>query len=1208
MEKKQLTTSSSFTELFHEDGHVKQEGQEDENYQLTIDDDAATDVSMARTGAAVVPGVSTNKPTDKEEDVNMDATNATDEKTVNTSLPKVQVDTERPSSSYCKTRNEYDSSANDNGHGISSGLAHLNLTPMKMPDSAMNITAHDDEDEEEEGVTDTVESTNPNAMTESETNTNMHATDDDGEEGNQILEVNEDGSVNDNINDTGSTCTPPPLSEPRTPPPHKEITSSYQTPIQSESSIFATSITSMNETNMVQYSPHQQLTKARSHTSLFLPDGSTPPNPAPQAAFYPALGSVNFPTARGGSHNALQSFAASPPKLQLEKSPLLFTSVPLDALHSIAGFLSAKEWLNVGLVSKDALIACREVMNKVRMHGFKCAVEVVSSWEIGEHCDAKELAALYIQNGVPIYPAPFGHTYHTVDWRMKIEAKEINKNNAANNDNTKSPEDDTIPTENTTLPSQPLQKQVDRFYADQINSRADPNESPSNLASPDPPLTYLENKGLFWRNIHYTARGIVTENTLSTTPRHLRSREHAMNMNPNRPPPGGDFELFTFFDEEEDGDINFNPPMIDQGIMGFGVNDMMDHHAAQARDDRVPPFGPGRFPGGLPELHDREVYMVQNNSNDESTNERERINSASTQTASMTSHASKDGLSVHKGLRFPAKCHGHLHHRHCQRQGAVNDEKGKMVNGELSMSADFFYPKQIDDLHNNNLEHEVVSKMDLKVYSYETDVQYENLKRVPKANENCSFESLNDIVQYYESHLLSHLDRSDYYAFNESMLDFWDEFFAVTATVHFHDRYTPVPRMSYKHRFLNRPCPKAFGTVQCEIERIKVQSKNRGANMTGRLFPTYEYRLFIRDRRRVPQFDVPLEREEVHPRVDTVLMTAKHKSRNYSGPSSGNTSSGKKGVNNYHFYMPQQEDIDDHLSVVNESLGLRNPQEGYRQQEIPGSNNELGRLQSNFIGTEFQIFCPCDDPNVSIQDKVEERKSMDPQIVPSTEKTKKRSISLLRRSRSMRRQSHDNDAIHGNRKGRISPWSSFSKKNLSRDVVPEGERSQVNEIGAITYTANLLGNRPRVMDICIPQINEETGLSVQFAASGENNEEISILNNLKSLSHLQNSSNDDEGDPISAKLDSLRLMSLQNRPPWWNVELGAFVLNFGGRVSVASVKNFQLCDRNNHENIMLQFGRIDGRHSFTMDFSYPLSPLQAFAISVSSLQSKISFA
>jgi tubby-related protein 1 len=89
--------------------------------------------------------------------------------------------------------------------------------------------------------------------------------------------------------------------------------------------------------------------------------------------------------------------------------------------------------------------------------------------------------------------------------------------------------------------------------------------------------------------------------------------------------------------------------------------------------------------------------------------------------------------------------------------------------------------------------------------------------------------------------------------------------------------------------------------------------------------------------------------------------------------------------------------------------------------------------------------------------------------------------------------------------------------------------------------------------------------------------------------------------------DDFGLLALQNRPPWWNIELGSFVLNFGGRVSVASVKNFQLCDRTDQDYIMLQFGRIQGRHSFTMDFQYPLTAVQAFAIAISSLQSKISF-
>ena len=104
---------------------------------------------------------------------------------------------------------------------------------------------------------------------------------------------------------------------------------------------------------------------------------------------------------------------------------------------------------------------------------------------------------------------------------------------------------------------------------------------------------------------------------------------------------------------------------------------------------------------------------------------------------------------------------------------------------------------------------------------------------------------------------------------------------------------------------------------------------------------------------------------------------------------------------------------------------------------------------------------------------------------------------------------------------------------------------------------------------------------------------------------IQQQQQDDNDSTITAP--DFGLMALQNRPPWWNVELGSFVLNFGGRVSVASVKNFQLCEPTDHDTIILQFGRINGRHSFTMDFQHPLSAVQAFSMAISSLQSKISF-
>ena len=39
-------------------------------------------------------------------------------------------------------------------------------------------------------------------------------------------------------------------------------------------------------------------------------------------------------------------------------------------------------------------------------------------------------------------------------------------------------------------------------------------------------------------------------------------------------------------------------------------------------------------------------------------------------------------------------------------------------------------------------------------------------------------------------------------------------------------------------------------------------------------------------------------------------------------------------------------------------------------------------------------------------------------------------------------------------------------------------------------------------------------------------------------------------------------------------QLGAYCLNFGGRVTHASVKNFQLVSDDNPERIILQFGKV----------------------------------
>jgi hypothetical protein len=99
-----------------------------------------------------------------------------------------------------------------------------------------------------------------------------------------------------------------------------------------------------------------------------------------------------------------------------------------------------------------------------------------------------------------------------------------------------------------------------------------------------------------------------------------------------------------------------------------------------------------------------------------------------------------------------------------------------------------------------------------------------------------------------------------------------------------------------------------------------------------------------------------------------------------------------------------------------------------------------------------------------------------------------------------------------------------------------------------------------------------------------------------------------------------KLLQLVNVKPKWDDVHGGHVLNFQGRVTESSVKNFQLCcpellssgggglsdQRNDSLNseVVLQFGKA-GKDKFTMDVRYPLSIYTAFAMCVACLDGKL---
>ncbi|XP_017582681.1 tubby-related protein 1 isoform X2 [Corvus hawaiiensis] len=138
------------------------------------------------------------------------------------------------------------------------------------------------------------------------------------------------------------------------------------------------------------------------------------------------------------------------------------------------------------------------------------------------------------------------------------------------------------------------------------------------------------------------------------------------------------------------------------------------------------------------------------------------------------------------------------------------------------------------------------------------------------------------------------------------------------------------------------------------------------------------------------------------------------------------------------------------------------------------------------------------------------------------------------------------------------------------------------ELSAVVYETNVLGFKgPRKMTVIIPGMNADCE-RVPIRPRNDND---------GLLMRWQNRNMDN-------------VIELHNKAPVWNDETQSYVLNFHGRVTHASVKNFQIVHSSDPDYIVMQFGRV-ADDAFTMDYNYPLCAVQAFAIALSSFDGKL---
>ena len=134
------------------------------------------------------------------------------------------------------------------------------------------------------------------------------------------------------------------------------------------------------------------------------------------------------------------------------------------------------------------------------------------------------------------------------------------------------------------------------------------------------------------------------------------------------------------------------------------------------------------------------------------------------------------------------------------------------------------------------------------------------------------------------------------------------------------------------------------------------------------------------------------------------------------------------------------------------------------------------------------------------------------------------------------------ELVQGNYYGKVksnfigTEFILFDKGAKPEDAQDMPASKSRKELGVVLYDTNVLGTKgPRKMTVVVPPVAPDGTVRADTSTL----EGPSLLDQVKAGSF---------GESIR----------LHNKEPRWNESLGAYCLNFNGRVTLPSVKNFQL--------------------------------------------------